>query len=109
MIAAEVPRVSCAEHGTQTVAVPWAENFGRFTGLMERLAIELLRECSVSAACLILRISWDAADGIKQRAVERGLVRRQAQAPRRLGVDDNSAGRGQNYVTVLILLPKAKS
>ena len=41
MIAAEVLRVSCAEHGTQTVAVPWAEKFGRFTGLMERLALAL--------------------------------------------------------------------
>jgi len=108
MIAAEVPRVSCAEHGTQTVAVPWAEKFGRFTGLMERLAIELLRECSVSAACLILRISWDEADRIKQRAVERGLVRRQAQAPRRLGVDEKSAGRGQNYVTVVARLEPGK-
>jgi len=25
ILAADVPRVACAEHGTQTVAVPWAE------------------------------------------------------------------------------------
>ena len=74
IIVAEVPRVRCPEHGTQTVAVPWAEKYGRFTRLFERLALDLLLECSVSAACQILGISWAEADGIKQRAVARGLA-----------------------------------
>jgi transposase len=73
-IEAEVPRVKCAEHGSQNVAVPWAEKYARFTRLFERFAIDVLRECSVQAGCGILRISWDEADGIKQRAVARGLA-----------------------------------
>jgi transposase len=104
IIVANVPRVCCPEHGTQTVAVPWAEKFGRFTRLLERLAIDLMQECSVRAACEILRISWDEADGIKQRAVARGLRRKQAQPVKRLGVDEKSAGRGQDYVTVVASL-----
>lgn len=100
-IRADVPVVRCAEHGSQTVAVPWAEKYGRFSRLFERLAIDVLRECSVSAACALLRVSWDEADGIKQRAVARGLLRKQAQPVTRLGVDEKSAGRGQNYVTVV--------
>jgi transposase len=100
-IRADVPVVLCAEHGSQTVAVPWAEKYGRFSRLFERLAIDVLRECSVSAACALLRVSWDEADGIKQRAVARGLLRKQAQPVTRLGVDEKSAGRGQNYVTVV--------
>jgi len=103
-IRARVPIVLCPEHGAQVVAVPWAEKYGRFTRLMERLALDLLLECSVCAACEILDISWDEADGIKQRAVARGLTRKQAQPVGRLGVDEKSAGRGQNYVTVVARL-----
>ena len=103
-IEAAIPRVRCPEHGTITVQVPWAEPYGRFTKLFERLAIDLLRECSVSGAMRLLRISWDEADGIKQRAVQRGLARQTIRPVQRLGVDEKSAGRGQNYVTVVARL-----
>jgi transposase len=101
IIQADVPRVKCAKDGTQTVAVPWAEKFGRFTRLFERLAIDLMRECSVVGACEILRISWDEADGIKQRAVKRGLERKAPGLPRNLCVDEKSAARGHDYLTIV--------
>lgn len=104
LIRADVPIVRCPQHGSQTVAVPWAERYGRFSKLFERLAIDVLRECSVRAACGLLRISWDEADGIKQRAVARGLLRKPVQPVTRVGVDEKSAGRGQNYVTVVARL-----
>ena len=44
LIVAEVPRVRCPEHGTQTVAVPWAEKYSRFSRLFERLAIDVMLE-----------------------------------------------------------------
>lgn len=100
-VKAKVPVVRCPEHGSQTVRVPWAEKHGRFTSLFERLAIDVMGECSVKAACDILRISWDEADGIKQRAVRRGLARRKPEKLERLCVDEKSAGRGQDYVTVV--------
>ena len=88
ILVADVPRVRCADHGSLTVKVPWAEPRSRFTAYFERLAIDVMLECSVRGACEILRISWDEADGIKQRAVARGL-RRKPEAPmRRLGVDE---------------------
>jgi transposase len=101
LIEADVPRVACSQHGTLTVAVPWAEKFSRFTRLMERLAISLMLECSVSGACQILRISWDEADGIKQRAVKRGLERKAPGVPSHLCVDEKSAARGHNYLTLV--------
>ena len=66
---AKVPRLKYPDGRTELVRVPWAGKNSRLTLLFERLAIDLLLECSVKAACAILRISWDAADGIKQRAV----------------------------------------
>lgn len=101
ILVADVPRVKCVEHGTQMVQVPWAEKHGRFTALFERLAIDLLQDCSVSAACDILRISWDEADGIKQRAVDRGLSRRTSQPLKRLCVDEKAVGWGHQYVTIV--------
>lgn len=101
VITGEVPRVKCAEHGTQAVAVPWAEKYGRFTRLFERFAIDVLKVCSISEAAGILRISWDEGDGIKARAVKRGLERKPVQVNKALCVDEKSAARGHEYVTVV--------
>jgi hypothetical protein len=47
------------------VRVPWAEPRSRFTPLMKRLIIDLIRQCStVKGACQIARVSWDEASGI---------------------------------------------
>lgn len=101
ILLADVPRVKCDEHGTQMVRVPWAEKHGRFTALFERLAIDLLQECSVSSACEILRIRWDEADGIKQRAVDRGLSRRTEQPLKRVCIDEKAVGWDHPYVTIV--------
>lgn len=101
ILVAAVPRVKCQRHGTTTVQVPWAERYARFTQRFERFAIDVLRECSTAAACGILGISWDEADGIKQRAVARGLARRSLAAVRRLCVDEKAVGWGHQYVTVV--------
>ena len=108
IIKSEVPVVRCPEHGVQTVQVPWAERFSRFTRLYERLAIDLMLECSVKAACEILRISWDQADAIKQRAVQRGMARRKAEPLQRVNIDEKSAGRGHDYVTVAAKIEPGK-
>lgn len=109
ILVCRVPRVECQEHGSQMVQVPWAEPYGRFTALFERLAIDVLRECSVEAASEILGISWDEADGIKQRAVRRGLLRKQARPMKQLGVDEKAFGRGQDYVTLVAHIQPGQS
>ena len=101
ILVADVPRVKCPAHGTQTVQVPWAEPRSRFTALFERLAIDVLGECSVAAACKQLRITWDEADGIKQRAIDRGLKRRKTENLRRLCIDEKAVGWGHQYVTIV--------
>jgi len=101
VITSDVPRVKCEEHGTQAVAVPWAEKYARFTRLFERFAIDVLQVCSATEACGIVRISWDEADGIKQRAVKRGLERKPMRVNKNLCVDEKSAARGHEYLTVV--------
>lgn len=98
---ARIPRVACSEHGVIQVLVPWAEPRSRFTLLFERLAIDVLRQCAVSGATRILRISWDEAWGVMQRAVTRGRARKQARVMRRIGVDEKAVAKGHRYLTLV--------
>ena len=101
VIHCRVPRIDCPEHGVKTMNVPWAGKHSRFTALFERLAIDILQGClNVTSAMAILGLSWDEVHHIRQRAVERGLQRREA-APRHIGVDEKGLRRGQSYATLL--------
>jgi transposase len=101
-VRARVPRVKCPDHGTQMVQVPWAEARSRFTEMFERLAIDVMLECSINAARKFLRMSWDEADGIKQRAVTRGLARKPPSTPQKICIDEKSVGRGHDYVSLVV-------
>jgi transposase len=101
ILAAEVPRVRCPEHGVKTLAVPWSAPGSGFTALFEALVIDWLREASIQAVARRLDLSWDEVDGVMQRAVRRGLARRRLEAPRRLGVDETSFQKRHEYVTVV--------
>ena len=109
LLVADVPRVNCPTHGTQMVQVPWAAPRGRFTALFERFAIDVMLACSTSQSGGLLRISWDEADGIKQRAVARGLAGRAAAPVRRVCVDEKAVGCGQTYVTVVSSLDAGRA
>ncbi len=98
---ARIPRVACREHGVVQVTVPWAEPRSRFTLLFERLAIDVLRQCDVSGATRILRISWDEAWRLMERAVTRGRQRKARTVVRRIGVDEKAAAKGHKYLTLV--------
>jgi transposase len=109
LIRARIPRSDCSEHGVKTMRVPWAVPQGRFTVLFERFAVEvLLASASVSQACELLGLSWDTAQEIMRRAVERGLERRQLEDLKHLGMDEKSFRRGQSYITLLTDLEESR-
>ncbi|MBI3077765.1 MAG: ISL3 family transposase, partial [Deltaproteobacteria bacterium] len=107
-IEAEVPRVQCPTHGVKQIRVPWAEPGSQFTALLERLAIDLLRECSVTGAAELLRITWDEAWGIKSRAVARGLARRTHEGVPHLGVDEKAFAKRHRYATIVADLDQGR-
>jgi transposase len=98
---ARPPRVRCPEHGVRQVRLPWAEPMSRFTALFERLAIDVLAQCDVDGGARLLRLSWDEAWHLMDRAVQRGLAAKQQRVPARIGVDEKAAGRGQDYITIV--------
>ena len=101
ILVADVPRVKCEEHGVVTVSVPWAEPGSGFTAMFEALVIDWLKEASTLGVSRLMGLSWNAIDGIMQRAVERGLSRREETHATRIGVDETAFRKRHDYVTIV--------
>ena len=101
ILVADVPRVECEEHGVITVSVPWAEPGTGFTAMFEALVIDWLKEASISAVSRLMGLSWNAIDGIMQRAVKLGLARREEISSTRIGVDETAFKKRHDYVTIV--------
>jgi transposase len=108
LVHARVPRLNCPTHGIKQLTVPWAEPGSQFTALFEVLAIDWLKQASVSAVAKHLRISWDEASGIMERAVKRGLERREAEPMKYVGVDETSFAKRHEYVTLVTDLERPR-
>jgi len=127
---ARVPRTGCPEHGIHKVKLPWAQTRSRFTLLMERMIIDVILQCStITGACGVMRISWDEAMGVMNRAVIRGQERKAAAAEaaaaapqvvmgesaattatsvvKHVGVDEKAFRKGHSYLTVVCDLERS--
>ena len=102
LIEAKIPRVNCSEHGIKQVPVSWAEKNSRFTLEFESTVILWLKEDSIKTVATNFGISWDEANGIMERAVERGLRRRKETQPEEIGIDETSFQKRHEYVTVIL-------
>lgn len=102
IVTARVPRLRLKSGRTITASVPWAVPRGRFTVSFECYVIDLLLECrTVRGAARLAAIGEDAVDGIMKRAVERGMERRELEAPELLGIDEKAIRKGHHYTTIL--------
>lgn len=101
IITARVPRVVLSGGRTMTVRVPWAEPGGRFTRRFESRVIALLEQCrTVRGAARLARLTDDQVDGVMQRAVARGLLRREDQPLKYVGLDEKAIAKGHRYATI---------
>jgi transposase len=109
-LTARVPRVKClnAGCGVKQVQVPWARSGSGFTLLFEALVMFLVREMPVKVAAALLgehdtRI-WRVLDYYVQSA--------RAQADysevKRVGIDETSARRGQDYISLFFDLDQRR-
>jgi len=86
---ARLPRVQCPEHGVRQVAARWAGPGSSFTVRMESRLIDTLGT------------SWDEAWGIVEKAVARGLARKERRIPPYLCVDEKAFAKRHRYETVI--------
>lgn len=104
---ARAPRVACPEHGVHQVALPWAQSGSRFSNLFEALAIEILLAANVKKAAALLRITWDEAWHLMERAVVRGRAAKGDTLPRQIGIDEKAIAKGHRYMTLVCDLEEA--
>lgn len=102
VLVAKTPRVKCSDCGVKTAFLPWAGKHSHFTLFFESFAIQVLQiSKSIKDACSLLDLTWQQAQTIMERAVERGLARRDGEEITWLGMDEKSFRRGHNYISVL--------
>jgi transposase len=104
---AQIPRVACPVHGIRRVSVPWALPGSRFTIAFERHAIDVLLEADIRGSTRLLRISWDEAWNLMERAVARGLRAKRRRVIAHLGVDEKAVAKRHRYVTLVCDLDRA--
>jgi transposase len=76
--------------------------------VFERLAIDWLLAASQTAVAQRLGLSWDEVHGIMERAVARGLKRREAEAIPRIGVDEKAFRKGHKYAMLVTDLDQSR-
>lgn len=104
---ASPPRVSCPEHGVLQARLPWADEGSRFTHLFEALAVNVLLAANIERAAGLLRISWDQAWNLMERAVLRGRAAKGDALPKQIGVDEKAIAKGHQYMTLVCDLEQA--
>jgi transposase len=104
---AATPRIECPEHGIRQVSLPWAEAGSRFTIMFEALAIDVLRATNIKHAATLLRVSWDQAWHLMERAVWRGQAEKESALPRQIGIDEKAIAKGHRYMTLVCDLKAA--
>lgn len=96
------PRIKCEEHGVKTISLPWAAKHSGFTLLFEAFAIRVLQASrSTQAAGDLLGINWHQIQTIMERAVQRGLARREPEEVAWIGMDEKSFRSGHNYISLI--------
>ena len=98
---ARLPRTKCSKDGVKQILSQWAEPRSQFTRLFESRLIDTLKECDVTGVTRLWETSWDETWSVMQRAVMRGLSRKEKRVPSHMGVDEKSVGKGHNYESII--------
>ncbi len=103
-VEAEAPRVECRKHGVVVARVPWARHGCWFTREFEQQVTWLAAQCSKSAVCELMRVSWLTVGRIIERVVADEQAKRgdPLRGLQRIGIDELSYRVGQRYITVVV-------
>jgi transposase len=108
-LTARVPRVRCPEHGVHQVAVAWARPGSGFTLLFEALVMVLAKEMPIRALAGLVGEHDTRIWRVVHHYVEAARARQDLSDVRRLGVDETSFRRGQDYVTVFADIDRSRA
>jgi transposase len=101
-LTARVPRVKCpnAGCGVKQVQVPWARSGSGFTLLFEALVMALVREMPVKIAAALLGEHDTRIWRVLDHYVQSARAQEDHSEVKRVGMDETSARRGQDYISL---------
>jgi transposase len=108
-LTARVPRVECPEHGVRQVKVPWARERSGFTLLFEALVMALVKEMPVAAVAELIGESDMRVWRVLHHYVDAAVDAQELSCLERLGIDETSSRRGQDYVSVFADLDQRRA
>ena len=106
---ARVPRARCDEHGVRQVALPWARPGSGFTLLFEALVMALAAQMPVRAVAELVGEYDTRLWRIVHHHVGEAREQQDLSGVSRVGVDETSFRRGQDYVTVFADLDESRA
>ena len=99
----KVPKVECPEcFARRRVPVQFAEPHKRHTRAFQRYVEELLRYMTPQDISRHLDISWDLANDIQKRRLQRKFSRPKLKHLKRLAVDEVYVGKRHKYLTLVL-------
>jgi transposase len=99
---ARVPRVDCPAHGVHLADVPWARPDTGFTLLFEALLMAMLAEMPVKAVADVVG-EWDTRLWrVVGHYVSRARDALSMEGVTKVGIDETSARRHHDYITVFV-------
>lgn len=108
-LTARVPRVECTDHGILQAEVPWSRSSADFTLLFESLAMTMLREMPVNAVARIIGEDDNKLWRMLRHYVEEARSREDYSSVSAIGVDETSAKKGHDYVTLVVDLEEKRT
>jgi transposase len=92
--------VECPEHKVRLVALPWARPRSGFTLLFEALVMAMVAEMPVAAVAGLVGEYDKRIWRIVHHYVDRAVDAQNLEGVERVGIDETSSRRGQDYVSV---------
>jgi transposase len=97
---ARVPRVRCPEHGVRLVEVPWARPGSGFTMLFEALVLTFAQAMPMKRVQATVREHDTRVWRIVEHHVHTARAKEDFSDVRRVGMDETSARKGQDYISL---------
>jgi transposase len=97
---ARLPRVRCPEHGVRQVSVPWARPGSGFTLLFEALVLRFATAMPVAKIAAMTREHDTRIWRVLEHHVHAARDQLDCSGVRRIGMDETSAAKGQDYISI---------
>ncbi|HKR48149.1 MAG TPA: ISL3 family transposase [Pseudonocardiaceae bacterium] len=100
LLHARLPRMRCPEHEVRQVSVPWARPGSGFTLLFEALVLSFVAAMPMAKVAAMTREHDTTIWRVVEHHVHAARDQLDCSGVRRVGVDETSARKGQDYVSI---------